>query len=397
MVILAMLGYIWAGRMMDLRHRANYLVDRQKACYARDSALRYAFSALEGFKTPLPIARPNEPDFSDLFALDDAGYAELLSEIQAELELSYDRQESLSSVLPAVNLPGFEPNGTNELWSEDVYIKGPYGPPWPLVSERYELEIGQAKVTVEIHDENAKYPLVWALITEPGARREARAGLESFCEWMGLLPEQIKEFELQIEEISEFRPFVPPKKEVPVAGEGKKPAEKKKRAAPRTARRAVARRSRTPASASASENDFATVLNGFLAEMPMLRQAMSEIPERGESLMKYIGLWGSTRVNVNTAPRHVLEAAFAFGGDGPEIAQEIIVKRRIKAFKDVDELKSELLSYSESIEKCRSYITTTSDAFTVRVVAASGLARARAVLAVKKSGQKMEKTGIMLL
>ena len=61
--------------------------------------------------------------------------------------------------------------------------------------------------------------------------------------------------------------------------------------------------------------------------------------DRNESALKYMDLWGTTQVNINSAPRNVLEAAFTFGGDADKIADEIIKKRREKPFAGIDELK----------------------------------------------------------
>ena len=108
-----------------------------------------------------------------------------------------------------------------------------------------------------------------------------------------------------------------------------------------------------------------------------------------------MGMWGSRKVNINTAPRHVLEAAFTFGGDEVEIAEEIIQRRRIGPFKNIKDLKRVLLRYSVSIEKCEKYITTASNFFTIKVTAVSGLAKASAVIAIMKEGKKIQKIAVI--
>jgi 16S rRNA C1402 N4-methylase RsmH len=107
-----------------------------------------------------------------------------------------------------------------------------------------------------------------------------------------------------------------------------------------------------------------------------------------------MGVWASKTVNINTAPRHVLEAAFTFGGDADRIADEIIKRRKIKPFNDIDELKKALLRYSDSIKKCEKYITTTSSFFIIRVTATSGVAKASAIIAVSSDGKKLEKIAV---
>jgi type II secretory pathway component PulK len=113
--------------------------------------------------------------------------------------------------------------------------------------------------------------------------------------------------------------------------------------------------------------------------------------------MKYLGLWTVRQVNVNTAPRHVLEAALTFGSaaDAPKIAGEIIRLRQEKPFTDLDEVRKGMFRYSDSIEKCKEFLTTTSNVFTIRVTAVSGVAKVTAVAAVIKEGDKVKQIGVI--
>ena len=47
LLVLATLGYTLASRVAAQRHRDNYIIDYTNACYARDSAIKYALAALE--------------------------------------------------------------------------------------------------------------------------------------------------------------------------------------------------------------------------------------------------------------------------------------------------------------------------------------------------------------
>jgi type II secretory pathway component PulK len=104
-----------------------------------------------------------------------------------------------------------------------------------------------------------------------------------------------------------------------------------------------------------------------------------------------MGLWASSKVNINTAPRQVLEAAFTFGGDADKIAEEIIQRRRIKPFTDIEDLRRSLFRYSDSIGKCEKYITTASRFFTIRITAVSGVAEASIVFAITKDDKNIER------
>jgi type II secretory pathway component PulK len=116
---------------------------------------------------------------------------------------------------------------------------------------------------------------------------------------------------------------------------------------------------------------------------------------RYESPLKYLGLWGSQKVNINTAPRHVLEAALTFGGQAPEIAHEIIKARQEKSFKSIKELKDKFYGYSAEIEKAEPYLTTTSTFLAIKVTAVSGAAKTSSVATVVKKGKKIKKIGMI--
>jgi type II secretory pathway component PulK len=117
--------------------------------------------------------------------------------------------------------------------------------------------------------------------------------------------------------------------------------------------------------------------------------------KRKESALKYMSLWGSTQVNINTAPRQVLEAAFTFGGQAQRIADEIIKRRQKQPFESIAQLKTDLLPYSDNIEKCIPFINTTSYVFTIHVTATSGTARASAVIVVFQVDGKPETVAVV--
>jgi hypothetical protein len=141
--------------------------------------------------------------------------------------------------------------------------------------------------------------------------------------------------------------------------------------------------------------DFSKLLHSSLIDTELLAKATVLSESREESALKYMGMCGSRKVNINTAPRHVLEAAFTFGGHPAKIAEEIIQRRRIEPFKDIDGLKQSLLGHSDSIRKCEKYITTASNFFTIKVTAVSGVAEASAVIAITKDGRRTNKIAVI--
>ncbi len=411
LVVLSILGYTLTMRVTAQKHRDQYIIDYSKARYACDSAVKYAMTTLNDINTPQLIVRDKEPDFSDLFHLSDTQYKEYIEKWLSENAAAKDEisKDSTSEVnTPAdindinsirdVNYAADE-NSTAGIFDlnepNSLVIHGPYGPQWPLITEPAEFEIGSVKVKVEIEDENAKYPIGWAMLDDPNLKREAAAGFKTFCEWMNVDSTDAESLDKQFEEVSKIKPFKPVFQPIKVAEEVTKAATPPAATRPNLRRRMPARPSykqmiEKSIPASVQVRDFAKLFHSSLIDIDVLAKPSVLSGTRKESAMKYMGMWASNKVNVNTAPRQVLEAAFTFGGDAEKIAEEIIQRRRTEPFKDLESLRKALFRYSDSIKKCENYITTSSNFFTIRVTATSGVAQVSAVIAIMKTGEKME-------
>jgi DNA uptake protein ComE-like DNA-binding protein len=410
LIVLSTLGYTLSSRVAVQRHRDRYIIDYSKARYACDSAVKYALATLRDINTPQLVTRPNEPDFSDLFNLSEVEYEELLAEWAAKNATSRKQSVNIVSVnnVNDINSTNDVNNGNHLSEVNDINgvtdfnepnsltIRGPYGPPWPFVTKPVELEIGSATVRIEVEDENAKYPVGWALLGKKEVQREALAGFKTFCEWMDVNEVQVDSLNRQLKEISKIKPFEldfkPIKKRTPTKGRT------------RSRRRGSGRRTTTrykTTTISVSEQvarqtaDFAKLFHSSLIDTEVLARPTIVSESRKESALKYTGLWASRKVNINTAPRHVLESAFTFGGDADKIAEEIIQRRRIKPFTNIENLRKSLLRYSDSIEKCKKYITTVSSIFTIKVTAVNGAAKASAIIAITKDGKKIERIAVI--
>ncbi|MHC4148823.1 MAG: type II secretion system protein GspK [Planctomycetota bacterium] len=412
LVVLSSLGYTVGSRIAVQRHRDRYMIDYQAACYGRDSAVKYALATLQDVNVPSLIARPNEPDFSDVFSKTEAEYEEYLAQWAGESRLGgVDAGRSLGDINSANDVNAIKEVGSlsdvNNLSdinnlddvgrvagfndANSLRVRGPYGPAWPYMVEPVEFEIGSAKVRIEIEDENAKYPLGWAMLKDEDAQREAKAGLVTFCEWMDVNSAQIELLEEQLEDISEIKPFALEPQPIKIVERRTRPQSVRRRGRRRVSR---GRTIRKTIPAVVHDSDFAKLFNSSLVDTEALARPTVVSESRRESALEYMGMWSSRKVNINTAPRHVLEAAFTFGGDAVEVADEIIQRRRTKPFTDIEDLKKSLFRYSDSIGKCETYITTVSSFFTIRVTAVSGVAKTSAVIAIIKEGKKMERIGV---
>ncbi|MHC4144687.1 MAG: hypothetical protein ACYSWW_11795 [Planctomycetota bacterium] len=403
LVVLSTLGYTLSGRVAAQRYRNQYVIDYSNARYGCDSAVKYALATLEDLDPQL-VSRPNEPDFSDLFALNDMEYHELLAQwgIGSEFEELESGRTSVDMMdVDDVNYPGPGKSGTTGGYNDpdSMPIRGPYGAPWPFVTEPAEFEVGSTKVRIEIQDENAKYPLGWALLNDSRIKREVEAGFNTFCELAGLDAGQIDALTEQLAQVGDIKSFKLEFK--PITKTVKTPVKTPTRptSSTRTTSRTT-RTSRTPRSRrkvisaaqqiSEQTTHFAKLFHSSLIDTEALARPTVVSESRKESALKYMGMWGSRKVNINTAPRHVLEAAFIFGGNEVEIAEGIIQLRRENPIGTIEDLKNELFRFSDSIDKCAEYITITSRFFTIKVTAVSGAAKASSIIAITKDGETVK-------
>jgi hypothetical protein len=402
LVVLATLGYTLSSHVTAQRHRNQYIIDYSNARYGCDSAVKYALATLEELDPEL-VSRPNEPDFSDLFALDEIGYQELLAQWGVESQsdtFNKGKKYDDKSGIDDVNGIGRDKSGMAGFKDPNsIVIRGPYGPPWPFVTEPSEFEIGTAKIRIEIEDENAKYPLGWALMNNPELKREIEAGFQTFCEMMRLDYIHVESLREQLKQIGEIKPFEitfkPITKTVrtPIATTAKTTDKNSTSRTPRT------RISRTtvPVSKQISGQTahFAKLFHRSLIDTEPLAQPTIVVGDRKEYPLKYMGLWGTRQVNINTAPRHVLEAALIFGGNEVEIAEEIIRQRREEPFANIEDFKNKLSRYSESVGKCEEFITTQSTFFTIKITSTSGVARASSIIAITKEGNNVTRIAVI--
>ncbi len=407
LVVLSTLGYTLSTRVAAQRHRDQYIIDYISARYGCDSGVKYALATLEDIEPKL-ISRPNEPDFSDLFCLSEAEYQEILEQWFLENQLTTSNGGgSFNDMIDVADVDDIN-SGEFGLEGFDSYgsltIPGPYGPPWPFVTEPNEFEVGSAKVRIEIEDENAKYPLGWALLTDGRVKREAEAGFETFCEMTGLDAEKIEALKTELNEIGQIKMFAvefKPKTRtirtpIKTASSRSSTIKSSKSSTRKTPRTRVTRKTiQVDEQISEQTTHFAEMFHSSLIDTEALAEPTIVGSDRKESALKYMGMWGSMKVNINTAPRHVLEAAFIFGGDEVKIAEEIIQQRRIEPFADIQDLKTKLFRYSDSIGRCENYITTVSRFFTIRVTAVSGVAKASSVIAITKDGAKVKRIAVI--
>ena len=421
LVILTTIIYSLATRVLVHKRRQEYVINYQTARYACDSAMKYALTRIDSIDMKL-TTREDSPDFSDLFVLDHEQYIDMLDAWVAEqrqkkieegvLEDTEEIQEPnmLTGMIdsfsgdPNTGEDGFMDDllgsidGSGELTDvNDMVVPGPYGYQWPQVCKPMEFEIGDAKIKITFNDENAKFPLTLMLMQNEELTRALDDALLIFCEWMQMDIEDIEILAFQLQSVAEKKEYNLKMKPVVLVEKIKTTAKKttKKPSRSSRARKPVTKAKKTTRAADAHIADFAKILHSSKINTSSLAKALPGLVDRYESPLKYLGVWGTDKVNINTAPRHVLEAIFALGGDQASIAEEIIQQRRSKPFTKVEELREMFYEYSDSIEKVKPYLITKSDYITIEVKAVCGNAKAASITIIKKNEKKHQQIALL--
>jgi type II secretory pathway component PulK len=432
LVVLTAMTTALSLQIKQTKRRVLYRIDYQRARYACDSALKYLFSVLPEQQYRVQ-PREGLPDFSDLFWLPEEDYAAYLQawldtaeddKIQQVLDLSGLTEEtempeqelSLAEILSAFVQRLSDPNADTQTIPEEepidplkLVVPGPYGPPWPLVSKPIELKFGQADVTIEIEDENAKMPLGWAV----SSNKIAKAALTTFCEWMSMTAEEIEELHQQCAAIQEQKIFVIDPQPILIKSRIASSARQTAQFASRTSTFRTSRRvpgqpapsTQTSAAAQTTDvlrpaiahaADFGKLFHSSLLDLEGLGRSRIETGQRNESPLKYLALWGSQEVNINTAPRQVLEAAFTLAAEDPKkLADAVIEQRRIKPFRTLQELEQLVPEEANRIRAAAPYLTTQSVFFQIRILSRCGNARCAAAAAVFKDQKKIETLAVL--
>ncbi|OQY04279.1 MAG: hypothetical protein B6I25_07165 [Planctomycetales bacterium 4572_13] len=440
LVVLASLTTGLAVQMSMAKRRQHYMIEYQRARYGLDSAMKYILNTLPDKNFTL-ATRDEQPDFSDVFLMNTgefsefiASWAETATDEQIEAVLregaSLTQPQPLSSEDMVSGLLSLFGGGTDntsdannmgadlydedeqlyvvELDPNDVVVPGPYGAPWPLVAEPIDLEIGSCNITITIADENAKMPLSWLVTDSKEANKQAENALKTFCEWMSWDQRQLHDLEAEItgamDEIHKKKVFKlnpGPIIQKTTTRTARKPATSRRTT---RSRRRTSRQSRTTTRtttktrpAIAHTTDFAKLFHSSLLDREFLARPLPDTGQRIESPLKYLSLWGAQRVNINTAPRHVLAAAFSLAMDSfdlPEFTQKVIEARKEKPLQKIEELKELGGLDADTMKKLENYLTTTSTFFQIRITSRSGNAHSSAVATVVKEGKKTQQLAI---
>jgi len=249
----------------------------------------------------------------------------------------------------------------------------------PFLVYRKTIEVGEATVEIEIHDENAKWPMLW-LLTSPFENdrdgKLTRENLKLLGDRLGADGEVMQEAAELTRELG--RKIKIPTSDITVATTKSRSSEGKTDG--RSSRRTrTVQKKRIGYQKRLAERDSRYLAMGQFASQwqnAILHTAEYEVLKKEmrqeESVLEYLGIWGNTKVNVNNASAEVLQAALEPIGITADVAQAIVEQRKTKPIGNITALHDLLPSDNQLREALGSLADVKSDTFSIYVTARLG-------------------------
>ncbi len=252
-------------------------------------------------------------------------------------------------------------------------------PESPFLVYRKTIEVGEATVEIEIHDENAKWPMLWVLTSPFENDRDGkltRANLKLLGGWLGAEGEVMQEAAELTRELG--KKIKIPTSDITVATTKSRSSDVKTAGRSSRSRRTVQKK-RIGYQKRLAERDSRYLAMGQFASQwqdAILHTAEYEVLKKEmrqeEPVLEYLGIWGNTKVNVNNASAEVLQAALEPVGITADVAQAIVEQRKTKPIGNITALNDLLPSDNQLREALGSLADVKSDTFSIHVTARLG-------------------------
>lgn len=269
----------------------------------------------------------------------------------------------------------YDPNDPNSM-SMQLTAADPES---PFLVYRKTIEVGEATVEIEIHDENAKWPMLWVLTSPFENDRDGkltRENLKLLGDWLGADGEVMQEAAELTRELG--KKIKIPTSDITVATTKSRSSDGKTAGKSSRSRRTVQKK-RIGYQKRLAERDSRYLAMGQFASQwqdAILHTAEYEVLKKEmrqeEPVLEYLGIWGNTKVNVNNASAEVLQAALEPVGITAEVAQAIVEQRKTKPIGTITALNDLLPSDNQLREALGSLADVKSDTFSIHVTARLG-------------------------
>ncbi len=228
-----------------------------------------------------------------------------------------------------------DPNAVTEPNLPDSFINLQTTPvedlPWFIIQKK-TLDVNGVEVTVEVHDENAKWPLVW-LLSSPfdraGRSDIVGRSFEKYAELLQLDDQTFDDAVDLINSLSTSLPLPPPP--VSYSGTGLRMAPKGRRGSWIDTLAEVQYRHKVM-------GNFARYWYKHFELRPD-DPLMQELEEMPVSFADCVSIWGAFHININTAPPPVLQSVFQPLGLDPRTFFALIDYRDQTPFYSITQLE----------------------------------------------------------
>jgi hypothetical protein len=289
-----------------------------------------------------------------------------------------------------------DPNGLADP-NQWLDLSEPVGLEALLVLLEKEIDVGDVKVSIEIHDENAKWPMLWLIPNgSPFSQKRNSQAVKEFDELADLLQVDQNDaaaIKRLAKEIGSKVNMPPAEIFVQKVGSDKSKKKRRTRRSRRSVRRrrvSHAKRTQEAKQRKRSMVQFTQIFHEKLSEDPELFTLKKELMGKEGTLLDYLGFWGHNKLNINTAPIEVLESAYSLLGVGPEQIQAIEGYRQQQKFKKTSQLIDVIGIDRKVAERIRPISTINSDTFTIKITAQLGRTRHNVIGVVNYNRGRLE-------
>jgi Tfp pilus assembly protein PilX len=275
-----------------------------------------------------------------------------------------------------------EPNAA----SDSSAASDPNGPPpqkpWPFLVAERTMTIGEAKIEIKVHDETAKWPMLW-LFRSPfdaslGNTADPQRCFTRYTELMNIESQKAQESLALAQKLG--KPLQLPKADFTM----------RKTAAPKTGgqaaktqgqsfkarwqRKNLTQRTEDLYKRKTVMGTFALRWGETMRTNPDFSWLKEPLADRKEAFEDFLGKWGSDRININLASAELITSVFEPLGMTEEMAWAIVRYREKKPFAQASSL-SDVEEVPENVTRSiQNLCVTAGDTYSVFVTARLGRA-----------------------
>lgn len=310
---------------------------------------------------------------------------------QKILETSQERAKKQAATDPngtsdQLDTAASDPNDPNKpLPDPNKTAETTVKPEWPpYVIDRQTMDIGEAKVTIEIHDENAKWPLLWVLRPpyKTGARESLGDALQDWARACGadsILGVQT----LRLAETVGSGLDLPPAEYEIDPNNASSGANSQNQTSSSRRKGRSRNRKRTTYSQQMAEQEKRHQMMGVFAELwhDQLRRNLDykdltkHLRDQDYAYADSLSSWGASQININTAPPDLLADIFGPLGLTKDMANVIAEKRKTQPFNNPAELSDTISLNTQQVEAISRLCVVETDTYSVHVIAQLGRAQ----------------------